>query len=45
MSVDLHAYMVQYYGVQKPYYRAIKLQFNVKIWHHNVSTLHYNFTI
>ena len=45
MSVDLHAYMVQYYGVQKRYYRTIKLQFNVEIWHHNVGTLHYNATI
>ena len=45
MSVDLHAYMVKYYSVQKLYYRTIKLQFNVKIWHHTVGTLHYNVTI
>ena len=45
MSVDLHAYMVQYSSVQKRYYKTMKLQFNVKIWDHNVGTLHYNVTI
>ena len=27
-------------SVQKRYYRTTKLQFNVKIWHHNIGTLH-----
>ena len=45
MSVGPHAYMVQYYSVQKRYYRTIKVQFNVKIWYHNVGTLHYIVTI
>ena len=45
MSIDLHTYMVQYYSVQKRYYRTIKLLFNVKIWHHNVGTLHHNVTM
>ena len=44
MAVDLNEYMVQYYSVQKRYFRAIKLQFIVKIWHHNVGTWHYNVT-
>ena len=38
MSVDLHAYILQYYSVQKLYYRTLKLQFNVKILHHNAGT-------
>ena len=38
MAVDLHAYMAQYYSVHKLCYETIKLQFNVKIWHHNVGT-------
>ena len=45
MSVDLRVFMVQYYSVQKRCYRTIKLEFNVKIWYHNVGTLHYNVTI
>ena len=41
----IHAYVVQYSSVQELYYSTIKLQFNVKIWHHNAGTCHYNVTI
>ena len=38
MSVDLYEDIVQYYNVQKLYYRTIKLQFYVETWLHNVGT-------
>ena len=31
---------VQYYSVQKRYYRTIKFQFNVKIWHNIIMSLY-----